>query len=226
MLLYLIIELCAVIIPLIFSFDKNLQFYKNWKSVIASFSIIGFVYLIFDVYFTANGIWGFNAQHHSNIMLFHLPLEEWLFFIAIPYASIFLHYTFVFYLPETLLGNKPTRILSAIIILILIIVTLLNYTRIYTVFNSIMLIVTLLLALTDKSKTLNRFYLTFLIILVPFLFVNSILTKSVLWYNGADILGFRIFTIPVEDVGYAFSLILLNLLLMSKFQVLFKSKSN
>src|ERR1035437_1195919 len=103
--LYLTIEICALTIPLIFSFDKNLQFYKNWKSVIFSFVIVSSVFVIVDIYFTKNGIWGFNPHYHSNIFLFHLPLEEWLFFVAVPYASIFLHYTFVYYLPGIMVGK-------------------------------------------------------------------------------------------------------------------------
>ncbi len=229
--LYLTIEICALLIPLIFSFDKNLQFYKNWKSVILSFIIVSSIYIVVDVYFTKNGIWGFNPRYHSNVLLFHLPLEEWLFFIAIPYASIFLHYTFVFYLPGIMVGKITTRIISGMLILILAAIILFNSSRIYTVFNSIMLILAIFLAQFDKSKIINRFYITFLIILVPFFMVNSVLTgsfieDSVLWYNPTSILGIRIFTVPVEDAGYAFSLILLNLLLISKFQVLFKSRSN
>ena len=229
--LYLTIEICALTIPLIFSFDKNLQFYKNWKSVILSFIIVSSVYVVVDIYFTKNGIWGFNPRYHSNILIFHLPLEEWLFFIAIPYASIFLHYTFVFYLPGIMVGKLPARIISGILISILALVILFNYNRVYTLFNAIMLILAIILAHLDKSNIINRFYITFLIILVPFFMVNSVLTGSfiegtVLWYNPSDILGIRIFTVPVEDVGYAFSLILLNLLLISKFQILFKSRPN
>ena len=98
-------------------------------------------------------------------------------------------------------------------------------------FNSIIVILAIILGLLDKAKIINRFYISFLIILVPFFMVNSVLTgtfieKGVLWYNPSAILGIRIFTVPVEDAGYAFSLILLNLLLMSKFQILFKSRSN
>ena len=55
-------------------------------------------------------------------------------------------------------------------------------------------------------------------ILVPFFLVNSVLTGSfipgeVVWYNPAHFMGFRIFTVPAEDAGYAFSLILGNLLM-------------
>jgi lycopene cyclase domain-containing protein len=229
--LYLVIEIVAVAIPLIFSFDKNMQFYKNWKSVLLSFLIVSSVYIAVDICFTKYGIWGFNPKYHSNIILLHLPIEEWLFFLAIPYASIFVHYTFVYYFPNIFLGKTQTRALSALLILFLFIVMVLNYQRIYTVYNSIMLILAIFLANFDKAKIMNRFYITFLIILVPFFMVNSILTGafiegSVLLYNPSDILGIRIFTVPVEDVGYAFSLVLLNLLLISRFQVLFKSRSN
>jgi len=51
--------------------------------------------------------------------------------------------------------------------------------------------------------------------------VNAILTGTgiadpVVWYNDSENLGIRILTIPVEGVGYAFSLILFNLLLRNK----------
>ena len=59
--------------------------------------------------------------------------------------------------------------------------------------------------------------------LIPFFIVNGILTgtgiqEEVVWYNDEENLGIRILTIPVEDILYAFSLILLNLILFKKFK--------
>jgi lycopene cyclase domain-containing protein len=59
--------------------------------------------------------------------------------------------------------------------------------------------------------------------LIPFFIVNGILTgtginEEVVWYNDEENLGIRLLTIPVEDIFYAFSLILLNLLLFKKFK--------
>jgi lycopene cyclase domain-containing protein len=56
--------------------------------------------------------------------------------------------------------------------------------------------------------------------LIPFFIVNGILTGSfieneVVWYNDFENLGIRLFTIPIEDTVYAFTLILLNLFVMS-----------
>ncbi|MBN1415663.1 MAG: lycopene cyclase domain-containing protein, partial [Bacteroidales bacterium] len=77
----------------------------------------------------------------------------------------------------------------------------------------------------DKSGLLNRYAFSFLFILIPFFIVNSILTGTfipgeVVWYNNQAILGIRILTVPVEDIGYAFSLILMNLLIINKLQKL------
>jgi len=88
------------------------------------------------------------------------------------------------------------------------------------------MIIALIISFLDKSFLINKFYITFLVILVPFLLVNGILTGSfikqeVVWYNDHENLGIRIFTIPVEDFGYAFSLILFNLLLISKLKGLY-----
>jgi lycopene cyclase domain-containing protein len=59
--------------------------------------------------------------------------------------------------------------------------------------------------------------------LIPFFIVNSILTGTfisgeVVWYKNSEILGIRLLTVPIEDTGYAFSLILLNLQIMNWFQ--------
>ena len=62
-----------------------------------------------------------------------------------------------------------------------------------------------------------------MILLIPFFIVNGILTGSfiaeeVVWYNNSENLNIRIFTVPIEDIVYAFSLILSNLILIKTFE--------
>jgi len=211
----------SILVPIALSFDKKLQFYKHWKYLFTSIFLIAFIYIAFDVLFTKLGVWGFNAQYHLNKLLLGLPIEEWLFFIVIPYASIFLHESLVLYFPNFKLKDGLSKIISSILIICLLVVLLFSLDKAYTVYIFSSVIIALVLSFFDSSKVINSYYLTFLIILIPFIIVNAILTGSfidheVVWYNNDENLGIRFLTIPIEDFGYAFSLILFNLLLIAK----------
>ncbi len=220
--LYSILLVSSISVPLILSFDRKLQFYKQWNIVLPSITIVAVFYIICDVYLTKLGVWGFNFRYVLNISLFNLPIEEWLFFFVIPYASIFLHASIVLYFSKLQLTNTFTKIISTLIIVVGVLLVIFYFDRIYTVYALSLLILALVASFFDSTGILNKFYITFLIILVPFILVNSILTGSfidqeVVWYNNAENLGIRIFTIPVEDFAYGFSLILFNLLAISRF---------
>jgi lycopene cyclase domain-containing protein len=228
--LYTTLLFFSILFPFILSFDMKVRFFRMWKSLIPSSIIVGSVYIIVDIIFVRNGIWGFNPVYHSGIIYFGLPFEEWLFFIVIPYASIFIHYVFVAYFPDTMVSNNLVRTLSAITIILLLIVILFNPGKVYTILNFSLMILALIWALIDKSRLLNRYFLTFLIILIPFFIIDSILTGTfikgeVVWYNNAETLGIRIGTVPVEDIGYAFTLMLLNLLMNNFLQNSFKHEN-
>jgi lycopene cyclase domain-containing protein len=227
---YLTLELFAIIIPLLYSYDRKLQFYTKMKAVALSLVVVGAFYIFGDILFTKYGVWGFNPQYHSGIVLMGLPLEEWLFFIVIPYASLFLHDTLVYLFPRSLLNNRQTTVVSAILVIFLLIVVLSNTDKVYTAIYGSVAIFAIILTSISFAQLLNRFYLTFIVILIPFFLVNSILTGSfipqeVVWYNNSENMGIRIFTVPVEDISYAFSLILFNLLLISKLEVKFLKKT-
>ena len=226
--LYLSLLLISVTIPLALSFDRKVGFYRQWKTLFPSIIIVGSVYITADIFFVKAGIWGFNNVYLSKITLLGLPVEEWLFFVLIPYSCIFIHYVFISYFPELFLSDFFVRVFSVILVIIILTIIVLNYDKTYTFFNFILLIIAILLAIFDRDRLLNRYYITFLIMLIPFFFVNSILTGTfinaeVVWYKNSETLGIRLLTIPVEDIGYAFSLILLNLQIMSWLQKVNKS---
>jgi lycopene cyclase domain-containing protein len=219
--LYFILLLGSVAVPLVLSFDKRLQFYRKWKYVLPAIFVVAAVYIAFDVYNTKHGVWGFNPRYLSGIFMFHLPLEEWLFFIVIAYASLFLHFSFVEYFPQVKVNEKWTRTITILFFILSVLMVFLFHDKMYTAYIFSKMAVVLMLAYFDKTNTISSFFLTFLIILVPFIIVNGILTGSfieneVVWYNNDENLGIRFFTIPVEDFAYAFSMILFNLLLIGK----------
>lgn len=218
--LYSAILLGSVIIPFVFSFDKKVCFFQYWRTLFPSIIITGSFFIAADVFFVTRGVWGFNPAFHSGILILRLPIEEWLFFILIPYACVFTHYVFINYFPDARLGRRAVNIVSSLIIISLIMLIILNLKRSYTIFICIVQALSIIAVTILNKNLLSSFYISFLVILFPFFLVNSLLTGSfisepVFWYDESEILGFRILTVPVEDAGFAFSLILLNLLLMS-----------
>lgn len=227
--LYTLILLGTITVPLALSFDRRVRFYRQWKYLFPALAIVGLFYILFDIILTRYGVWGFNPEYHSNWVIAGLPVEEWLFFILVPYASIFLHDVLVDYFPRFRVSNRIARYISIAAIIILSAVVLLHTGKIYTVYIYGVMILLLLYMMMTSVSLLESFYMTYLVILVPFLIVNSILTGSfiegeVVWYNNAENLGIRIFTIPIEDFSYGFTLILLNLILRDKFRAKFENR--
>ena len=174
------------------------------------------VFIPWDVIFTINGVWGFNSDYFLGFEIFSLPLEEWLFFICIPFACVFTHYALLLYFPNLKLNKVATKAISISLVLILFILALANYDKWYTLVNFSLAIPLTWLVYKYNPQLLQHFFLTFLVMLIPFFIVNGVLTGSwidnqVVWYNDAENLGIRMGTIPVEDSIYAYSMILMNL---------------
>lgn len=216
MLTYLLVNILSIAVPFIYSFNKRLNFYKTWYAFWPAALLTGVAFIYWDVYFTARGVWGFNPRHLLGIDIVNLPLEEWLFFICIPYACVFTYYCLKILVDKDYLGPYA-RGISAVLIVVLLLVAVLNLNRLYTSVTFISTAIFLLLHLfVFKSEYLGRFYLAYIIIfLMPFMPVNGILTGSfiteeVVWYNNAENLGIRVFTIPIEDFIYGMLLMLMN----------------
>ena len=212
MYLYLLLNLGSISIPLLYSFNKKMNFIKQWKTVFMAIILVAIFFIIWDVIFTKNGIWGFNEAYHLPYKIAGLPIDEMLFFICIPYASIFIHYSLEYFKPKVLLSDKIVNQITYFLLIVTAITLFFNLDKWYTSINYSLLILTLLVALFLAKYILKRFYISFVIILVPFLIVNGILTGSfipepVVWYNNTENLGIRLFTIPIEDIGYAFSML-------------------
>lgn len=176
------------------------------------------VFIPWDVLFTINGIWGFNDNYFTGFKILSLPVEEWLFFICIPYACVFTHYALLELFPSIELNKKITNIISYSSIAVFAILALVFYNKWYTFVNFLYAVILLIIVNIYSEEILKSYFLTFLVMLFPFFIVNGILTGSfieneVVWYDNSENLNIRLFTIPVEDTVYAFTLILTNLAL-------------
>ncbi|MDE1207726.1 lycopene cyclase domain-containing protein [Tenacibaculum larymnensis] len=211
--LYLILNLGSLSIPLLYSvFEKKLHFIQYFKQAALSILLVALFFLIWDSWFTQIGVWGFNPDYHLSLKLLHMPIEEWMFFFCIPYACLFTHEALKFLFPKFKMSKSMTVIISFLLIVLVSLLLIFNFGKWYTTVNFILFLLLLGYALKYHLNTLQEYYPSFLVILVPFLIVNGILTgsfieESVVWYNNSENLGFRIFTIPFEDIFYAFTML-------------------
>ena len=68
--LYLIINLSAVSVPLLFSFHPRLRFYNHFKNLLVGFLFMVPVFIVWDIYFTHLKVWGFNNDYLLGINIF------------------------------------------------------------------------------------------------------------------------------------------------------------
>lgn len=203
--LYLWIDLFTLLGPLILSFDKRVSFYKKWIALFPSILVMMAVFIPWDIYFTVNGVWGFNESYLTGFELFNLPIEEWLFFIVVPYACVFIYECLVSYTKDYFLVASQRFFL--ILALVLLVIGLFNYENSYTVVNFVGASIIIFLSTFFIKENLGYAMFAYIVGLIPFILVNGVLTGSflkepIVWYNNDKNLSIRIFTIPIEDTIY------------------------
>ncbi len=209
---YLLINALTLVFPLALSFDKKVGFYKHWKALFPAIGIMMLIFIPWDIYFTKEGIWGFNAEHLCGFELLGLPVEEWLFFITVPYACTFIYACLKAYIknPPLVKGHRYVWITLAIV---LAGTGSMFLEQTYTASAFLFATGIILIALVSKTSDMHWFLLSFVVVVVPFLIINGWLTGSfteqeVVWYNDRENFGVRVLTIPIEDFAYNLGMLL------------------
>ncbi|GGB11130.1 MULTISPECIES: lycopene cyclase domain-containing protein [Mucilaginibacter] len=209
---YLLINLLTVFFPVVLSFDKRVRFYKSWKFIWPGMAVTGLFFLFWDVLFTVRGVWSFNSAYIIGVKFFGLPLEEILFFLTVPFACIFIYACLNHYV-KWLMPFRLTGIISSMVILLSILMLIFYHDRLYTAVTfGLLLLLVVLIQYVFKADWVNRYYLAYIVALLPFYIVNGILTSvPIVLYNNAENLGKRVGTIPFEDHFYLMALLLMNI---------------
>ena len=209
---YLLINFFTILFPLALSFDKKVQFHKKWKFIWPGLLITGLVFLFWDVLFTVDGVWSFNPKYITGITILQLPIEETFFFLTVPFACIFIYACLNYYIKWEM-DMRLTRIISNLIIIFSILILIFYHHRLYTrITFTLLAFLVIMFQFIYKVRWLNRFYIAFLAVLIPFYIINGILTAwPVVIYNNAQNLGLRLGSIPIEDHFYCMALLLLNI---------------
>jgi lycopene cyclase domain-containing protein len=221
---YLLLDLFTIAFPLLRSFEKKVQFVKYWRGVFLGIAVMALIFIPWDVWFTNSDIWGFNEQYISGIHIANLPIEEWLFFIVVPFACAFVYEVLNYFLPGSVLKPVENKI-TAVLIFINFVIAVIYVDRLYT-FTACSLLSLFLIwhLLINRSEFLGRFYIAFLTIQIPFFLINGALTgmfteKPIVWYNNMENTGLRLITIPVEDIAYNMLMLLIVITVLEMYKV-------
>jgi lycopene cyclase domain-containing protein len=216
---YLIFNLIVISGPLALSFDRKVYFVDKWHNVFKSILIALVVFVAWDAMVTGRH-WWFNDQYILGLKFIKLPIEEWLFFITIPYASLFIWEVFAAYFKNR--EFPKLQIVRSILYFGIAVGMVLFF--IGKEYTGLVLIALGLVALLDwrlktkmfiQLRTIQYMAISTLAMLI----FNGYLTwRPVLIYSEAYQLNVRIFTIPIEDFGFGYALILLCTILYEKFK--------
>lgn len=223
--LYLFVDFFTIIIPLLFSFHPKINFYKSWGSFFLAAIPVAVLFCLWDSLFTQAGIWNFNPRYLLGIYIFHLPIEEILFFICIPFSCVFTYFCLDKFFD---MSWKPMREKGFAIFLAIFLFVIGGYfiDRAYTAMSFLSTaIICLFLVFVVKVDWFGKAVTVYMFLLVPFMIVNGILTgtgieEAVVRYDNSENLGIRILTIPVEDIFYGLELFLLVLFLFKSFETI------
>ena len=210
---YLLLDILSFSVPFLFSFErKRMHFIQYWKAFFSAILLVGLFFIAWDIYFTYTKVWGFNDEYLIGVRIFQMPLEEYLFFLLIPYASVFIHYSLEYFIPKIILNESITKFITYVLFVVSFAVAVFNYDKIYTVCSFGLFALLMLLQIIYKWKDAQRFYLSFIVIYIPFYFVNNALTGNysenpVVFYDDTENLGIRVGTMPLEDSFYCFTLL-------------------
>jgi len=213
---YFLFNIVVFIGPFILGLLKPFRF-KYWTEAFVSIIIVMIPYIVWDAIVTGMH-WVFNTDYILGIYFAKLPLEEWLFFITIPFACLFTW--------EMIVRRVDWRYIQFIkniryVLYIFPVVGILLFIRGHEYTGLVMIFLSLALFVDGLMKTnlilQNRFYLyLFFIILFTLIFNGYLTWRPVVLYGESFQLDFRVFTIPIEDFGYGLSLLYLNTILFEK----------
>lgn len=220
---YALVLFFTVIICFVASFDKRIQFHKQFLPFLKTAVLVGIPFIAWDIWFTAKGVWWFDTNYTIGIKIAGLPLEEWLFFICIPFSCVFTYYCFDKFFELKWLSALNNSIVFVTIIVCSVIV-LLHYDKNYTLVTGVATILTLIhLHFVARVEWIGKASFVFTVLMLGFFPVNGVLTGTgidspIVNYNPGDFLGIRMLTIPIEDAVYGYTQFLLGLYFFKKFQ--------
>ncbi|WP_417264701.1 lycopene cyclase domain-containing protein [Brumimicrobium sp.] len=220
---YLLINFFTIIICFIASFDRRVLFHQHFGAYLKAAFVAAVPFIAWDVWFTKMGVWWFDTNYTTGIVLLGLPLEEMLFFFCIPFACVFTYYCLdkFFNLDWT---NVFSKYLTWITVLVGVGVAIIFHDKIYPFVTGLVVAGTVIyLYYIAKVDWIGKASFVFIILLPGFFMVNGVLTGTgidspIVNYNPDHFFNLRMLTIPIEDAVYGYAQFLIVVYLFKRFK--------
>jgi lycopene cyclase domain-containing protein len=207
---YLLVDLLTIVVCFVFSFHPRIRFHQHFSAFIKAALLTAIPFIAWDIWFTAQGVWWFNESYTIGVILWGLPIEEWLFFLCIPFSCVFTYYCL-----NKFFDLKWANAFNNIIVLVSVItgtvIALLHTDKLYTLVTAVAMVTTLLyLHFIKRAPWIGQASFVFCILMLGFFPVNGVLTGTglespIVNYNPNEILNIRMLTIPIEDAVYGYT---------------------
>ncbi len=212
--LYTKINLLILAIPLALSFDRKVAFWKKGPQVAAAILAVVVVFGAWDSWMASRGIWEFNPEHAGTWRFLHLPLGEWLFFICVPYACLFVLACVRSYFQDRAWGLKRRMVMIGVFIFFVFAWLFREKGYTWSVFLSAGLAIMALDVWVPATLRSRNFWVALGLTYVPFVIANGVLTGlPIVLYDNTQNLAIRVGSIPAEDFVFSFSMLALAVLI-------------
>jgi len=209
---YIIILFVVAAATLLIAIKSRGNFFAELKYMLPAIMFSGAIFILLNIRFLESGIISFNPIYITGKNLFGLPLEEWLFLLVISLLSFAIYQQV-----KIKFGHfeKPNLFLAVSLVLLVVFGLIAWFSRPKPVTFFVFFLLTIYLGYTifrNRFKQhLTKFYIAIIISVVPFFLFKGILNSlPVVKYNNEFNLGIQIYGVPVEDFGYFFLLMLIN----------------
>lgn len=212
---FLLINIVVLAIPLILNQRRKNRIGINYLSLLIAIFVNGGLFLIMNYFYYNIGLIDFNYDNLVGLTVFDIPIEYYFFFIVFPYAYIFLYKWTKLYFCH----SRPVRLIYglSLIFTILCIVLALKYSDKPYAFRSFLLAGSLnwIIYFGFTPRWYAYFIFSFLFVSFPYLLIDGTMTLldvgPTTIYHEDGIVGFHVFTLPLEDIFNFFTLFILTI---------------
>ena len=206
--------LAAFAVPFAASFHPKTPLYKQWKNVGVAMLITAIFFIAWRGVMAEMGVWNFNTRYLVGSFIGTLPVEELLYFIAIPYACIFTYFALNQFIEKDPLFPHQ-EVISSVMIVVLLIAGLYHKHRLYA--GPLFLLLGGFLAfqmLKLRPRYMGKFYLAFLVLLIPLTILHGAFSgwftdEPIVRFGEVHTIGAKLGSIPLEDILLSMFLMLM-----------------